>query len=56
VVARAVGSAEERVDVTTLGDLDPGVVDMRTLLIVGSSATRVIEGATPRVYTPRRYP
>jgi precorrin-2 C20-methyltransferase/precorrin-3B C17-methyltransferase len=57
VVARAVGSAEERVDVTTLGDLDPAVVDMRTLLIVGSSTTRVLAGpAGPRVYTPRRYP
>jgi precorrin-3B methylase len=32
---------------------------MRTLLIVGSSATRVIaggNGSPPRVYTPRRYP
>jgi precorrin-3B methylase len=29
---------------------------MRTLLIVGSSATRVIDGSPPRVYTPRRYP
>jgi precorrin-2 C20-methyltransferase/precorrin-3B C17-methyltransferase len=58
VVARAVGSAEERVDVTTLGDLDPGVVDMRTLLIVGSSTTRVVAGGNgpPRVYTPRSYP
>jgi precorrin-2 C20-methyltransferase/precorrin-3B C17-methyltransferase len=59
VVARAVGSAEERVDVTTLGDLDPGVVDMRTLLIVGSSMTRVVAGGgdgPPRVYTPRSYP
>jgi precorrin-2 C20-methyltransferase/precorrin-3B C17-methyltransferase len=57
VVARAVGSAEERVDVTTLGALDPGVVDMRTLLIVGSSTTRVVAGpAGPRVYTPRSYP
>jgi precorrin-2 C20-methyltransferase/precorrin-3B C17-methyltransferase len=58
VVARAVGSAEERVDVTTLGDLDPGVVDMRTLLIVGTSTTRVVAGGNgaPRVYTPRSYP
>jgi precorrin-2 C20-methyltransferase/precorrin-3B C17-methyltransferase len=44
------------VTVTTLADIDLDAVDMRTLLIVGSSATRVIEGATPRVYTPRRYP
>ena len=54
VVARAVGSDEERVTVTTLDELDPAVVDMRTLLIVGSSTTRIVNGS--RVYTPRRYP
>ena len=58
VVARAMGSGEEAVTVTTLGDLDAAVVDMRTLLIVGSSTTRVIANGAqpPRVYTPRRYP
>jgi precorrin-2 C20-methyltransferase/precorrin-3B C17-methyltransferase len=57
VVARAVGSVDEAVTVTTLGALDLDSVDMRTLLIVGSSTTRTIErGADPaRVYTPRRY-
>jgi len=54
VVARAVGSEDEAVTVTTLGELDTGIVDMRTLLIVGSSTTRVTAGG--RVYTPRRYP
>ncbi len=57
VVARDVGGAEEAVTVTTLAELDGVAVDMRTLLIVGSSTTRVIEnGALPHVYTPRRYP
>ena len=56
VVARAVGAPEETVTVTTLAGLDRDAVDMRTLLIVGSSATRVIAGDEPRVYTPRRYP
>ncbi|MEA2151138.1 MAG: precorrin-2 C20-methyltransferase / precorrin-3B C17-methyltransferase [Solirubrobacteraceae bacterium] len=59
VVARAVGAPEETVTVTTLAAVDLDAVDMRTLLIVGSSATRVIPGAggtPPRVYTPRRYP
>jgi precorrin-2 C20-methyltransferase/precorrin-3B C17-methyltransferase len=57
VVARAVGSDAEEVTVTTLAELDLGAVDMRTLLIVGSSTTRVVDGAAgPRVYTPRRYP
>jgi precorrin-2 C20-methyltransferase/precorrin-3B C17-methyltransferase len=40
--------------VTTLADLDPGAVDMRCLLIIGSSQTRV--DAANRVYTPRSYP
>ena len=57
VVARAVGAPEESVTVTTLSQLDPAVVDMRTLLLVGSSTTRVVNGSGPaRVYTPRRYP
>ena len=56
VVARAVGAPDESVSVTTLGELDLDVVDMRTLLIVGSSTTRTIPGDPPRVYTPRRYP
>ncbi|GAA3123187.1 precorrin-2 C(20)-methyltransferase [Planomonospora alba] len=54
VVGRNVGGAEESVTVTTLGELDPARVDMRCLLIVGSSTTRVTERGT--VYTPRRYP
>ena len=53
LVARAVGSAEESVTLTTLGALDQDVVDMRTLLIVGSSQTIVRDG---HMFTPRRYP
>ncbi len=58
IVARAVGSADEAVTVARLGELDLEAVDMRTLLIVGSSMTRAVENGTgpPRVYTPRRYP
>ncbi len=58
VVARAVGAPEESVSVTTLGALDVEVVDMRTLLIIGSSTTRTFANGTPlpRVYTPRTYP
>jgi precorrin-2 C20-methyltransferase/precorrin-3B C17-methyltransferase len=52
VVARAVGSDVESVAVTTLSELDLEAVDMRTLLIVGSSATRVVGS---HVYTPRHY-
>ncbi len=60
VVARAVGSDAESVSVTALGELDAGVVDMRTLLIVGSSTTTTIpangRGGPDLVYTPRSYP
>jgi precorrin-2 C20-methyltransferase / precorrin-3B C17-methyltransferase len=58
VVGRAVGTADQVVTVTTLGELDPEQVDMRCLLIVGSSQTRVLRtaGGPDRVITPRRYP
>ncbi|TNC24561.1 precorrin-2 C(20)-methyltransferase [Amycolatopsis alkalitolerans] len=52
VVARDVGGPEEDVRVTTLGDLDPSTVDMRCLLIVGSTRTRRTHG---QVWTPRTY-
>jgi precorrin-2 C20-methyltransferase/precorrin-3B C17-methyltransferase len=57
VIGRAVGTDQQQITVTTLGDLDPGQVDMRCLLIVGSSQTRVVRTAgQDRVITPRRYP
>ena len=58
VVGRAVGTPDQKVTVTTLGELDPEQVDMRCLLIVGSSQTRVLRtgGGPDRVITPRRYP
>ncbi|MFJ9787278.1 precorrin-2 C(20)-methyltransferase [Amycolatopsis sp. NPDC101161] len=52
VVARDVGGPEEDIRITTLGDLDPSTVDMRCLLIVGSSKTRAENGV---VWTPRSY-
>jgi precorrin-2 C20-methyltransferase/precorrin-3B C17-methyltransferase len=51
VVGRDVGRAEESLTVTTLGDLDPEAVDMKCLLIVGASSTRVT--AAGQVWTPR---
>ncbi|MBE7162547.1 MAG: precorrin-2 C(20)-methyltransferase [Williamsia herbipolensis] len=56
VLGRDVGGPSESVTVTNAGDLDPSVVDMRTLLIVGSSTTTVVERAAGRaVFTSRRY-
>ena len=66
VVARAVSGAEpgpgERVTVVRLADLDPAQVDMRTMLIIGSSQTQWYTGSAAgdatedRVFTPRQYP
>ncbi|GAA1742814.1 precorrin-3B C(17)-methyltransferase [Aeromicrobium alkaliterrae] len=51
VVGRDVGRAEESLAVTTLADLDPESIDMKCLLIVGASSTRVTPSG--RVWTPR---
>ncbi|MFC9954168.1 precorrin-3B C(17)-methyltransferase, partial [Streptomyces prasinus] len=58
VVARDVGGAGERVRIVRLADLDPAEVDMRTVLLVGSSQTRVVRRGDGEevVWTPRRYP
>jgi len=57
VIGRDVAGAEESVRVVTLGELEPSEIDMRTLLIVGSSMTTVVEtGSGRQVFTPRRYP
>ena len=51
VVGRDVGRAEESLTVTTLGDLDPETVDMKCLLLIGASSTRVTPSG--RVWSPR---
>lgn len=58
VVGRAVGTEDQQVTVTTLGEFDPSAVDMRCLVIVGSSQSRVVRDGSgaARVITPRRYP
>ena len=53
VVARNLGRAEEAVRITTLGDLQASDADMLTVIIVGSSETRVARGRW--IYTPRGY-
>jgi precorrin-2 C20-methyltransferase/precorrin-3B C17-methyltransferase len=54
VVGRDVGGPAESVSVVTLSELDPSTVDMRCLLIIGSSQTRTT--ARGQVFTPRHYP
>ena len=61
VIGRSVSGAEpgpnEDVRVVRLADLDHADLDMRCLLIVGSSQTQWYSGDSgDRVFTPRRYP
>jgi precorrin-3B C17-methyltransferase len=55
VIARAVGRSNEKIEITTLAEADVSHIDMATLVLIGSSATRFIPRATgrPWVYTPR---
>jgi cobalt-precorrin 5A hydrolase/precorrin-3B C17-methyltransferase len=57
ILARNLGRTDENLDIITLGDLHSDRVDMLTLVMIGSSATRIIEkdGQPPRIYTPRGY-
>lgn len=55
--ARAVGSAAEQLTLVALAEARPEMADMRTVVILGSSQTRIIarpEG--PILYTPRSVP
>ena len=56
VLARNLGRDGEHLEFITLGELTPERVDMLTLVIVGSSATRRLDrGGAAWVYTPRGY-
>ena len=57
VIGRNVSGPDEDVRVVRLADLDPAEVDMRCLLIIGSSQTQwYSDDSGDRVFTPRRYP
>jgi precorrin-3B C17-methyltransferase len=55
--ARSVGRADEKLALTALGQADTSLVDMATLVIIGSSETRFIprDGARSWMLTPRAY-
>ncbi|MEL6791900.1 MAG: precorrin-3B C(17)-methyltransferase [Pseudomonadota bacterium] len=57
VFARAVSTPDENLTVTTLSEAAPEMANMRTVVLIGSSATKIIarDGA-PFVYTPRSAP
>lgn len=48
--ARAVSTPDQRLTTTTLGEATPEMADMRTVVILGNSATRRVG---PFVYSPR---
>jgi cobalt-precorrin 5A hydrolase/precorrin-3B C17-methyltransferase len=54
LLARNLGRPGETIRTVRLADLSPADVDMLTLVMIGSSATRVVPG-TDWIYTPRGY-
>ena len=57
IFARNVSTPDEEIKVVPLQDTTPDMADMRTMVIVGSSQTRIIDtGHAPIVYTPRSAP
>lgn len=57
ILGTAIGRDDETLRVTELAAFRPEHADMRTLVIVGASTTRVIHSTVERrIYTPRYYP
>ncbi len=56
IFATAVSRDDEEIEIADLANADPARADMRTLVLIGSSATRLIPrpDGEPWVYTPRR--
>lgn len=56
-VVREVYRPEEKAHLVTLGALDPALVDMLSIVIVGNSQSRIIfaDSSAPRLLTPRGY-
>jgi cobalt-precorrin 5A hydrolase / precorrin-3B C17-methyltransferase len=57
VLARNLGRSGQQVQVITLAELTPASADMRTVILIGSSQTRIVPRADGGswVYTPRSY-
>ena len=54
-VGRNLGRDAEERHIVALSDLPGSDIDMLTLVLVGSSRTRRIDGNPPYLYTPRGY-
>ncbi|NJR38484.1 MAG: precorrin-3B C(17)-methyltransferase [Leptolyngbyaceae cyanobacterium CSU_1_4] len=57
ILARNLGRPKEAIAVTTLDQFQPHDADMRTIILIGSSKTRIIQRPYSKVwvYTPRWY-
>ena len=57
IVAHSLGRGDERIETTTLADLDPETVDMMSVVLVGATSTRTFTAGDGRrrTYTPRGY-
>jgi cobalt-precorrin 5A hydrolase/precorrin-3B C17-methyltransferase len=55
VIARNLGRAGETHRILRLDELAGAAADMLSLVLIGSARTRLLAGATPRLYTPRGY-
>jgi cobalt-precorrin 5A hydrolase/precorrin-3B C17-methyltransferase len=55
VIARNLGRAGETQRILRLDELSEAAADMLSLVLVGSSRTRLLAGGKPRLYTPRGY-
>ncbi len=55
VIARNLGRAGETQRILRLDELSEAAADMLSLVLVGSSRTRLLAGDKPRLYTPRGY-
>ena len=55
VIARNLGRAGEEHRILRLDQLADTAVDMLSLVLIGSSRTRILTGEVPRLYTPRGY-
>ncbi len=57
IFARAVSTPQEEITILPLTQARPEMADMRTMVIIGSSLTRIVQTPHgPRVYTPRSVP
>ncbi len=54
-IGRNLGRDEEQRQVICLSELAGADIDMLTIVLVGNSCTRRIDGDSPRLYTPRGY-